>query len=303
MRHTEKGDNWDFTPVIELLYTLTDDGKEANPGKEINHALVSRSKTSLTTPARDEIYEHNTRLGDFDNVLKYIGQPSDSNHLEDLVHSASVYNAGEGLSNTKAVRWRDETSDEAIAEGDEKRSSSNPLRRTKTQRKKERRRQRRSLEESINDNDIASSSSADVKNLDTQHANSLGRKEIIHRLLHGSLAIDAKTKVNKTAVLKQHKPIISLERRFTDNHAGDRDWRTSDLSDKEALARAATKKARLIDMLRERFIDERQYLNNLTLIHHSSGDESKGSEGIHIFIDASNVRSFKNTHLSHLESN
>lgn len=55
-----------------------------------------------------------------------------------------------------------------------------------------------------------------------------------------------------------------------------------------AYAAAAAKKARLMTMLNETFIAERPYLSNISFIQQVSNTNITG-EGIHVFVDASNV--------------
>ena len=57
-------------------------------------------------------------------------------------------------------------------------------------------------------------------------------------------------------------------------------------------AAAAEKKARLIAKLRESFIEERQYLNNIRLITNIADGDNSTDVGVHVFVDASNVRVF-----------
>lgn len=290
MRHTEEGNEWDFTPVIDLLYVLTNDGEIPYSDKEFSQLSASQSKRDLTPLARTEIYEHDTQLGNFDNIFKCIGQPPDSKSWEGLKQNGIVHNACDELS-IKGVRWRDEVDDEAIAENDDKMKLEVSQQRTKTQRKKDRRRQRR-LEDTVNNKIVPSSSSEDERSSKLRRSNSPRRKDVIYQILYGSSAIEADTKANNR-IFEPKTPTPGLGSRVMIGHAHARNRRSNDIPDEEALAKAVSMKARLIKMLQERFLDEQQYLNNITLLQHSPTHGLNVVEGLHIFIDASNVSSFK----------
>ena len=59
------------------------------------------------------------------------------------------------------------------------------------------------------------------------------------------------------------------------------------------LSVAATKKATLLSKLKAQFVEERPFLENLTVLQHSLTGNDAPAEGIHVFIDISNVGSLQ----------
>ncbi len=290
-------DDWDFTPVIDLIYSLS---IREEAYVQIKHARDLSSplpKETIISENRNG-FEQNARLGDFDKIWQYLGQPLDllPPKVSPIPVEGSIAGLGENgvdeQSPLKEVRWRDQVEGADLADNDENDDSRDLLSMTKAQRKKARRKQRhRERTEVLTDGKVPPSGSEDESGNDTQATNTPNRQAVIYKILHGT-----STPETTTSRLRLGK--ISRSESLGDSGAlavafspsAKQAIKILKPQKENIFAVAAAKKANLIAMLSETFIDERQYLSNYSLLQHVSTNTKDAEEGIHVFVDASNVR-------------
>ena len=292
----EEAASWDFTPVINLVYTLTNSQEDRSTTPSPRHEYIETAPIHAAKTVEERV----SQLGNFDEIWKYLNQPldrpppaftsgSDTSDVEVSENDAATTNA-----TRKGVRWHDEIEDihpnhdhHNIKAGDEG-FVSKP---TKQQRKKERRRQRKEMEVAANSRQTGLSvpcGNDSDSNTENILRRSNDRRAIIQQILRGQ-----STKLSKSTqkVITQFLNTDPVENTVVG------DWsRTkqplipvvaqvpapTNLPD-DGLAKAAAKKARLVSKLRAKFIGERQHPGNASLVQKSP------VHGIHVFVDISNV--------------
>ncbi|KAL9634431.1 MAG: hypothetical protein Q9164_004090 [Protoblastenia rupestris] len=281
MRNEITGDGWDFFPVIDLIHSLSPNGEDARKHATAGPEQSSYPPTNGHILSKAQKSIRDSSLGNFDEVWKYLGRSA---------HGDSCPNASpldEQIS-IKAVRWRDQIdgADLAdLADNDEIEGSNHLAGLTKQQRKKARRTARRNAlaDTPTNGRHVPSSSETESEE-DVRASKTLDRKIIIHNLLDRPLPDESAR--NGLCDLKRTTPEIIGKWPVAKSHAVNGLHKSPE---KSSLAVAAARKAKLLNMLKERFIDESQYLNDLSLVHHTPNSDSNTLEGIHVFIDASNI--------------
>ena len=271
MRDTQCDELWDFTPVISLIHSFHATSQDASRHHETPEAPAFVDAGSNYPGHQISDKGLGSKLGDFDNIWKFLGSP---------IESSNGYITGKG------VRWRDELDGADLADNDENGDNSWLVGLTKKQRKKARRKERRKLLMTANPDTMntAASSSENESEEGPLKPRTTNRKVIIHEILHRPLPSDDEPKtivrILKKTKLRTDGPQSDMRssapRRQID-------------SESDALAIATTKKKKLISMLNDRFIDERPYLTHLDTPILADGNTSNIIEGIHIFIDASNI--------------
>ena len=314
-------DDWDFGPVFDLNHSLSISSADTTHQKK-NHGDTSSNPPERTTnPAAASVQDQSqTQLGNFDKIWQYLGQPL---HLPpptvttrsstDCIDICDGQTASEPRI-LKAVRWQDDVDCANLADNDENNGIADLSKLTKQQRKKARRKQSQaehadlaaqstntaalqsgSEDELVKDvqstNTVAlQSGSKDELVKDAQEEKTLDRSTVIYQILHGTAPpvgtghlqsgkvfrkLDAEDARNSTASsplpVKQVLQILKPVR-------------------ESALEIAAAKKKNLMSMLNEKFVDDREYLSNLSFVQTVAGNTYAAAEGVHVFVDASNVR-------------
>lgn len=283
-------DDWDFSPVIDLIYSLS-------TGEEAYTQIRKTECFSKNISDNENEIVHDAQLGNFDSIWQYLGQPLDL--LPPNIPPVSEVkpftclesNGVEEHFALKEVRWRDEIEGADLADNDEKEDPFDLSGLTKAQRKKARRKQRQQDRAEVSANGRAPySGSEDESGKEIQLAKTSDRQAIIYEILHGTSNPTTTTgrlrsgKVFRSDVLgdsgalavasppssKQSIQILKPQR-------------------ESSFAIAAAKKTKLMAMLTETFIDERQYLSDVSFIPSVSINTENAGEGIHVFVDASNV--------------
>jgi len=293
MSPSRREDDWDFTPVIDLIYSLSV-REDTYTHKDPADCSTSLPKKSIFSE-NENGFEQNAQLGNFDKIWQYLGQPLDL--LPPKVSSVPVQGSVISLTENdfveqcslKEVRWRDEVEGANLADNDANDDSCDPegLKNNqgkKNQRKAAKRKQRRGeRSEALINGRVLPSGSEDESGKDIKASQVLDRQAIIYKILHGVSEPETATsclrsgKIFKSdsvrdskAVAKQAVQILKTKREST-------------------LEVAAARRAELIATLTETFIDERQYLSNVSLVQNASTNTNVAGDGIHVFVDASNV--------------
>ena len=292
-----KEGDWDLTPVIDLIYSLSTGGEESDaqtPG-----FLCSSYPERTGIPlVKENSNVRSTQLGNFDKIWQYLGQPVDlfsSNGLS-APQDTSIKNLNSHHDNRvsplKEVKWRDELEGANLVHSHERQDTRDLSSLTKTERKKLRRRERRREQAKVTeDGESLHGSSADESGKEVPVTPTPDRKAVIHEILHGkppspmppSRLRSGKNCKSEAAKGRDAWPTASPE-------AARKDSQIFKPQRESAFAVAAAKKAKLIAMLTETFIDERQYLSNISYIQYVGTNTKTPADGIHIFVDASNVR-------------
>ncbi|MCJ1266176.1 hypothetical protein MMC22_006058 [Lobaria immixta] len=287
MRSGLAEDDWDFTPVLDLINSLSS-GSEKLAQTDVS--VVESHESSIAGSLIDDL-ETSSGLGNFDKLWKFLAQPS--NIQPSKAHGLPEISSTVGLSDAldlaaasnKGVKWRDEIEGADLADNDEIDSGTNFASLSKTQRRKERRRKRQQSEVQAKYHSKAlPSGSENESEVDRKVKRSQDRAAIIQQILHGALP-----KQGKGSIGRLEKPQAQ-----SDNESSRRRPLRGSLtavfsSEQTGYATAAEKKAKLMDKLRAKFKEERQYLDNIGApLHNTSGD--LGTEtGLHVFVDASNI--------------
>lgn len=298
-----KGDdgNWDLTAVIDLIYTLSA-SKDEGP----NVCLPQPRHTwQPTTPSReDDDQEH--RLGNFDRLWQFLKQPLDVEPptvipLSDSDREATAVEDGNlEIVNAKGVRWRDEVEGVNLEENDEIGDTNGLVELSKAQRKKIRRRKRQQeLEINLMTRPktppAPSDNESESELVKLQRSND--RRTIINHILHDR----PPSQISKGAMTTLGSPQNRYPLRST-TRIGDNGLPISKLAviplsvgaqmlgEQDPLAIAAANKIKLMSMIYNRFVDERQYLGSYgTTNSFPCAIYSDVPDGVHVFVDASNV--------------
>ena len=286
--------SWDFTPVIDLINSLS-----AGSGESLS-SLSSCSSTEPTTP--ESVPEDDgalSHLGNFDKLWTYLGQPLD------VAPSTINPKTGDGSIGAKYVKWRDEIEGEDLEDSPEETKAQSPKKRknthverlqrwkelsvdgpplTQKQKKNQQREERRKLQgqPKAQAQPFASSDSeSDSPGLRPPE----DRKALIQELLYGRTPQSCMEIPRRSSypLEKDRAPEVrnTISYRITDQSYRPTE-RTID-------AIAAAKKARLMMLLTTRFVDDRQSLAKVALKSQVASSAIAREGGIHVFIDASNV--------------
>ncbi|KAL8774952.1 MAG: hypothetical protein Q9209_000431 [Squamulea sp. 1 TL-2023] len=283
------GADWDFSPVFDLIDSLA-----SAPTVQANEDLSpSPSPDKLSTPPDSPNEEQpNSYLGNFDRIWAFLGQPLDIQPPEvpplpvddPFIFANGITKLHSAIG--KEVHWRDEAEGGELADNEEGDNNLSLLGLTKTQRKKLRRKQRKASQaQAPLENQLTSSSESEPEAEPRTPKRSLDRRAVIQQILsgppktpeNGSLAANGATT----------RPALPLD-------IGS--WPVANprstlqaTAERAALAAAAAKKERLIRKIKERFIDDRQFLTNVNMVPFTAVDNTGLKEGIHVFVDASNI--------------
>lgn len=294
--------NWDFSPVIDLIHSLS-----ATSGE--NYKDYDDGQCGDVHSLRETILEADdvAPLGNFDTVWKFLGRPLDvppPTVLPQLKYDETTDHSDDylELNAFKGVRWWDQEKDTDTVEGDPADGSS-PL--TKTQSKKQRRLAKAQSETQTKNNiEGALDRTQNQANIAPQlptlksdeleeesHRKSNGRKAVIQHILFGNAATapgDATIPSSKGAYQYGVNGLPSNYQYATAPQILKRPVSkpTTDIN----LVRAAERKAKLLSMLKARFLEDSQSLKKATQIQKPAvSGEIAASGGIHVFVDASNV--------------
>ena len=281
--------------MFDLIYSLSG---AADESANADHTS-SRSPEHVVTPASLPKQEPpRSDLGNFDKIWTFLGQPlyleppevplPPQNHVQPNGNEKSSLQ----LTVTKGVRWRDETEGGELADNEEAEDNLAFLGLTKTQRKKLRRKQRKAASEErgrVGTPAINSSETESEAELRTPRR-SPDRRSIIQQILHGSIrARPDEDLVNGKSKSRPLLPIDPGAWPVANPHLASPPSRARKSAEGAALAAAAVRKEKLMRSLREQFVEDRAFLTGFSMVPSSLTDNTGKQEGIHVFVDASNI--------------
>ena len=288
--------DWDFGPVFDLIHSLSFGGGEL---KTISSGTDSDPPEQAPYTAATKADEQETQLGDFDKIWQYLGQPLDlpaptvtNGPLPSLIDVWDGQAASEQRT-LKVVRWQDDVECANFADNDENNGDPDLSKLNKQQRKKARRKQRHEEREALSahlsNGKALPSGSEDESGKDAQEPKTPDRSGVIYQILHGTPPPDG------TGKLRSGKPFRNQDTDGTGALPAAASPSAKQVIQilkpvrESTLEDAAAKKKKLMSLLNEKFIDDRQYLSNLSFATNIASSTDDAAEGIHVFIDASNV--------------
>lgn len=305
-------DHWDFTPVLKLLTSLSIGGQELTEEKAISRDALPRDTTDRIIQGNG--LDQETQLGDFDRIWQYLGQPL--NVPPPQVPPGPNVEIIEVSENTgsvehprlKAVKWRDELEGADLADNDEGKDMQDLSGSNKKQKKKAKRKQRReALAAGITNMANLPGGSDNESEKESKAPRTPDSKAVICQILHGNTpkktSLEGVASRLRSGKVYKFQDSLELEKwQVASPQPSVREamkiLRPLRESPREnAYAVAAAKKTKLIALLFETFIDERQYLTNNSFTHHVNSNTDATEDGIHVFVDASNVRFLPSSHL------
>lgn len=322
MRSKGSEEEWDFTPVIDLIYSLSAGHEDAARKWVSPPETPERPSTPIASTGLEDI---KSQLGNFDKLWKFLGQPqnipppcvplgrtsalnvdlqNNNSPKEILLHSTSP---------PKGVRWRDELEGADLEENDER--GYDFVERTKAQKKKERKNELKRKQQEVSyrtsgrSTFLQSASDAESDNELQNLRHSPDRRAIIQEILNGTPA--KSHRANSPSPPSSRSP--PKDSQTLNGHV---DWPISKpfttnisqglfaSSEQTNLALAAARKSKLLAKLNAKFLNERQFLSNTSFTQHLDGESNDGAlEGVHVFVDASNVSWSKLEYVRHLNIN
>ena len=310
MRSKASEGEWDFTPVIDLIYSLSAGHEDAARKWASPPETPEQQSTPFTLTGLEDI---KSQLGNFDKLWKFLGQPlnvpppcvppGDSYALnivlqnndspeQTLLHSPSP---------PKGVRWRDELEGADLEDKNELGHALSAAQLTKAQRRKERKneflrkQQEASLQTSGRPILLQSASDAESENELHNLRHSPDRRAIIQEILHGTpakppptdfLSPPSSTAPPKVSQISSGRGGWPISKPLTTNIPQD----LFAAPEQASLALAAARKSKLIAKLNARFVNENRFLSNFSFAQYLNGVDKDGAlECVHVFVDASNV--------------
>ena len=280
--------DWGFPSVLELNDSLSSPPTLQAYGD----CSPSPSPDKFSSPTSSPLNAHTrSDLGNFDRLWIFLNQPlnvppPDVPPPSANDHSDNAYETNKIYSHVgKEVHWRDETDGAGPADNEDAGKSVSLLGLTKTQRKKLRRKQRRASERQLSPGIPAICSTDTESDAEPRTPNrSPDRRAIIQQLLQSP----PKTPQNGTNI-KPTLPIDIGAWPIANPYSSSALAKLRTTGERAELAAAAAKKERLIRKIKERFIEDRQFLTNAAMVPFSVADNTGTREGIHVFVDASNI--------------
>ncbi|KAL8760432.1 MAG: hypothetical protein Q9199_000056 [Rusavskia elegans] len=288
------GLDWDFAPVYALNESLSSGPAVPTDGDLSPSPSPNKLSTLTYSPLQAR---PKSDLGNFDRLWIYLRQPLDvqppevpplpeddfCEHADETtkLHSAIA----------KGVHWRDEAEGAGLADNEDAGNDLSLLGLTKTQRKKLRRKQREASKGQPSPEIPPTNSSDNEFEAEPRTPKrSPDRRAIIQQILQGP----PKTPKNDSfaangAATRPTLPIDIGAWPAANPHPSSAPPKPRATGERAALAAAAAKKERLIRKIKERFIEDRQFLTNAAMVPFSVADNTGTGEGIHVFVDASNI--------------
>lgn len=282
--------------MIDLIHSLSFKVDKYTTGDTSSR----QSSPGPITPEQDGPQDAaQSQLGNFDKIWEFLGQPTDlappvvspeahELSLETPLGDTDTIDLGADSTTTKGVRWRDEVEGADLADNDENYDSKSVQKLSKAKRKRLRMKKKdKAIKARTAQALLPSSSENDSERELQQLMPNQSRQSIIRSLLFENspempVTIAKSTDTSKSA----HQDIspvrwpVANPRYFL---------RSSVRKPESAFTEASARKLKLITKLREQFIDERPYLENIGLITLGGTGSVTLNIGVHVFIDASNI--------------
>ena len=289
-------DAWDLTPVIDLIHSLSSKVDKCTTSDTSSYHSSSGPITPEQDGPKDRVQ---SQLGNFDKIWEFLGQPPDlappivspeahDLSLETPADEADAIDLGADSTTPKGVRWRDEVEGADLADNDENYDSKSVQKLSKAKRKRLRKIKKDEAVKARAAHVLLPSSSENDSERELQKITPIqSRKSVIRSLLFEHSPEKQGTVGKSTDTSKS-----------THQDVGPVRWpvaspryllRSSVRKSENAFTEASARKSKLITKLREQFIDERPYLENIGLITLGGTGSVTLNIGVHVFIDASNA--------------
>ena len=294
-------DDWDFGPVFDLIRSLSISSGDTTHQKKNSSDTGSNPPGHTTCPAAASVHDQSqTQLGDFDRIWQYLGQPLHAppptiatRSSPDSVDVWDGQTASEPRT-FKVVRWQDDVDCANLADNDENNGITNLSKLTKQQRKKARRKQRQTERANLAaqpTNTVALQSGSEdepVKDVQEEEK-ALDRSAVIYQILHGTTPPIGTGRLRSGKLFRNQDPEDARILPASASPPVKRVLQVLKPVRESALEIAAAKKKNLMSMLNEKFVEDRQYLSNLSFVQNVVDYTYAAAEGVHVFVDASNV--------------
>lgn len=282
---------WAFPPLLysllKLSFTSGVDHVKRRDHKTKDSEAIGNGKSSLSLDHSADFCavepETGFGLGHFEQIYE---------HFEE---NLKVPRPGNGPKDPKIVKWRDGIDGADLANDNNPGNSLSLSGLSTTQQRNANKRNGRSLATKLRlSTAVGGTGSTENKSgKGNKKDRSPDRKGVIHNILYGtSPTPNGSPGKQRAQVLKRPQlPIDIGACPVAKPHASNANLQPcSSEPAPTAYAIAAERQATLMTMLKERFPDERQYLKSISLFPHANNDSLKSSpEGLHVFIDASNI--------------
>lgn len=272
-------DGWDFTPVLDLINSLSNGPSEP---PEICLSLKEAVEVTSVNTNQSNSPDKEAGLGNFDKIWEFLAQPS-SPPTEPLRRAGSASHTevndvlDKQVGTSKLVKWRDEVEGADLVNNDGMKeiASASPGKRHR----RGRNRSKNTAPASLG----GVESEPEVDNTKVI----VDRRAIIQQITHGSQMREKSAKGvfrprdnsgTQSDPESLNRPLLRRSKLAA--------LSTSDQTD---YATAAARKARLMSKLHSMFVNEQRYLTSFGVpANFGFGAASTGSD-IHVFVDASNV--------------
>ena len=303
MSSKDRDDVWDFTSVIDLIHSLSSKAEKCTAS---DTSLGFSSEEPITPDQDIDDDKGRSELGNFDRLWKYLGQPLDvAPPIVNLEPSdaSSEFPGGEAelayasvdSSVSKGVRWRDEVEGADLADNDENYDPNSLPKLSKARKKKLRRKKKTQAMRARArfSPSLALTSSENEFETEEQDTTPIrDRGSIIREILGGSRPetknADLNTSLTEKAAdqdTEAPKWPIANPRYFLRSSV--RKQETPSQNPEASITEIAARKSKLLQKMRDQFILERPYLENISVVSIAG---SLADSGVHVFVDASNVR-------------
>ena len=297
-------DAWDFTSVIDLHRSLS----YRQESRDVNGSLSSPSSEDVITPVLNVEHEGGGELGNFDKIWEFLGQPSDLPPPivpplpDDATYELTLGSCDPSqslleLSIGKGVRWRDEVGEVDIADEFEDRVACNAPQPSKARREKLRKQRQTANRKRHGEAYPAYNTSS--SELDFEPDNQIStplqnRSAIIQQLINEMTTKQSTESTNEgkpPTIISTSKSVLGSHDLFEAVAAKHRyPTRSTLISSETSIRNITSKRNRLISRLINRFVNDRQYINKLSSISFTETTHNSTDSGLHVFVDASNVR-------------
>ena len=293
-------DDWDFGPVFDLIRSLSFSDKDNVHQKRTSSDTDSDLSEKATSTAAVSVHDQaETQLGDFDKIWQYLGQPLNlppptiaTRSSPDFIDVWDGQTASETRT-LKVVRWQDDLECANLADNDENKSTTDLSKLTKQQRKKARRKQRQEeratlATQPINKIALQNGSEDEAVN-NGQEKKTIDTSAVIYQILHGTPPPIGTGRLRSGKLFRKQGPEDAVTLPAPASPPTKQVLQVLKPVGESALEVAAARKKNLMSMLNEKFLSDRQYLSNLSFAQNVATSTYAAAEGIHVFVDASNV--------------
>ena len=302
MSSKDRDDVWDFTSVIDLIHSLSSKAEKCTA----SDTSWGFSSEEPITPDQDiDDDKSRSELGNFDRLWKYLGQPlvvsppivnlepSDASNEFPSREAELAYTSVDAYV-SKGVRWRDEVEGADLADNDENYVPNSLPKLSKARNKKLRQKKKAGIMKARarSSRSLALTSSENEFEVGEQDTTPIrNRGSIIREILDGSRPETENADVNTTPTekaadqdMETPKWPIANPRYFLRSSV--RKQETLSQKPEASTTEVASRESKLLQKMRDQFILERPYLENISVV---SIGGSLAVTGVHVFVDASNV--------------